>query len=403
MKFDTIIIGGGLSGMISAIVSKIHQPQKKIAIITFGAGSTPMMSGTIDFLSFINRKYIPSPDAGIAELSEDHPYRKIGLETIRRAVDWFKKFTAERSLPYDGDLNHQLPVITTLGTIKPACLAQTSMDASPIKFSNKIVVVGLKNFKDFSSKVAAEKLQDRFRDKTVEAVDIDLISADGRDPLLMDAARFLDTDEGIRKFVELVKNRVEPKILFVTPPIFGTRGMSSHNAAESQLGATIIETTCIPPSPPGMRLQNLFLEAVEDLDIDLFEHMKIIESTVENNRAVSITTSSKKVFEADRFVLATGNFFGGGIDMKSFTEPVENIFNLPVYFESDENSWTNENFFESQGFARTGILVDENLHSIILDNVQIIGKNLGGFDLTTEGSSSGVALTSAYKAGIFDD
>ena len=409
-KLDTFIIGGGLSGLFSALVLKSKHPEKKIAVATFGSGSLPMSSGTIDFLSRDDRgKFLKSPLAGIQKLPNHHPYKKIGIESIKQAVEFFRDFSAEWSLPYDGSLERQTPVVTSLGTIKSAALTQISMDASPLKYAQKIIVVGINGVKDFFPNVLVENLQKIFPRKQIESVNIDFISNPRRDPLILDIARILDSNEGIQKFADQLKSKVESKTMFITPPIFGTSGASSHGAAESLLESKICETTCLPPSPTGIRLQKILRDSLHKLGIGILENMKIVSSEIKNRRVKSVKTSSGKIFEADRFILATGKFFSGGIEMNQFNSPREPIFNLPIFFEPSENQWSHEDFFMPQGFEKTGILIDENLRPIdasgklILENVAIIGEILGGFDFTASGSNSGIAIASAFKAGDIDE
>ncbi len=92
--------------------------------------------------------------------------------------------------------------------------------------------------------------------------------------------------------------------------------------------------------------------------------------------------------------------------MREFDHPKETIFGLPVWFPEGEENWSNKELFsdQPQGFAKTGILVDEKLCPVnkdgkrVLDNVHVVGRNLGGYDFCFEHSGNGVALVSAYKA-----
>lgn len=91
MKFDTIIIGGGLSGLVSGIESA--KSGRKTAIISAGQSALHFWSGSFEFLCHENsRKVIENPLERAARLPEEHPYRKIGIERTAKLL--------ERTAPY---------------------------------------------------------------------------------------------------------------------------------------------------------------------------------------------------------------------------------------------------------------------------------------------------------------
>ena len=93
--------------------------------------------------------------------------------------------------------------------------------------------------------------------------------------------------------------------------------------------------------------------------------------------------------------------------MRDFDQPREPIFDLPVFFPSDAQNWSNPKLFgEPQGFATTGIFTDENLNpidehgKILFENLHVVGANLGGVDKIFERSAGGISIASAYKGAI---
>ena len=72
MKFDTIIIGGGLSGLISGIESA--RSGRKTAIVSTGQSALHFWSGSFEFLCRENsREVIEKPLERAARLDESHP------------------------------------------------------------------------------------------------------------------------------------------------------------------------------------------------------------------------------------------------------------------------------------------------------------------------------------------
>ena len=123
---------------------------------------------------------------------------------------------------------------------------------------------------------------------------------------------------------------------------------------------------------------------------------------------LKIVPWDRHVFTAVFVILATGGFYSGGIQMRDFDAPKEPIFDLPVFFPTGAENWSNPNLFDDkpQGFSMTGILTNANLNPIsergkvLFDNLYVVGANLGGFDFIHERSAGGVAIASAYKAAI---
>ena len=411
-KTDTIVIGSGLAGLTAAIVSA--QKGQNVKLLTYGSGTLSLNSGVIDVLGYDQQhKYVASPRQGIQNLPDNHPYRKIGRQAIADSVSFFLKLTEEQGFPYGGDLDSQLPVPTAVGTLKPTCLAPESLNGSHLVDSHKIVIVTVKGLKDFYGNIIEDNLRKvaALKDKTYELIEFDSGLTGGRDITTLDVARYLDTDAGLAALVALLKPVAQNGVSFVLPQILGTKGDTCHKSLKAQLGsAQVVETTCLPPSVNGLRLQNLLKGAFKQLGGEIVEDCRVLRGIMEGAKCVGVVTQAaarKKSYYATKFILATGGFYSGGLAMREFEKPQETIFGFPVYFVPGEENWSNAELFSDkpQGFALTGIMTDENLRpvdgsgQVVADNVYIVGRNLGGYDFCFEHSGNGVALASAYKAG----
>ena len=404
-KTDVIVIGGGLSGLISAAVSV--QQNKKVILITYGFGSLPLFSGAVDFFSRSK-----SPKSDIEKLSANHPYTNITVDKINESIKFFTDLTNRYNLNYSGSLNNLIPVVTSVGTLKYSCLVPESMNASNISSKKKIYVVGIHGLKDFYSDMIADNLKKFVTGKDIESVEIELGLLGGRDITSLDAAELLDDESAAKNFVsQLKKFDVNNSTLFIVPPILGTEGNNTYKNIKSQLGTEIIETTCLPPSTPGLRLQKALVKSLRESGVKIFENTKVIRGVSEGNKIIGVTVQSaarEKTYKANKFILATGGFYSGGLYMRKFEEPKEIIFDLPVYFKSGEDNWSNKNLFEDkpQGFSATGILTDNFMKPVdlngknIFDNLYVVGNMLGGSDFVYERSLGGISISSAYKAAI---
>ena len=111
-----------------------------------------------------------------------------------------------------------------------------------------------------------------------------------------------------------------------------------------------------------------------------------------------------QTYEADKFILATGGFYSGGITMRDFGEGKEGVFGCDVVTDCEEATWANKQLFsdKKQGFALAGVKTYDDLRAIraggIIENLYVVGRNLTGYDFCFEHSGNGVALASAFKA-----
>ena len=248
------------------------------------------------------------------------------------------------------------------------------------------------------------------KEDTLVAVDTGLTG--GRDITTQDVARWMDTDAGTSSFTKQLKSYGgATDVLFIVPQVLGTKGHACYQTIASRLGADVLETTCLPPSVNGLRLQHVLVDSLREAGVDIVENTQVI-GCEKNGKTVTAViakaASNERKYYAKKFILATGGFYSGGITMRDFEQPKEPIFGLPVSFVKGEENWTNKELFSDapQGFAKTGILTDEDLHpvdeagAVVLENVHVVGRNLGGYDFCFEHSGNGVALASAYKAAM---
>ena len=409
---DTIVIGSGLAGLMAALVSANQRQQ--VMLLTAGAGSLTLNSGVIDILGYDeNHNYVECPREAIASLPQEHPYQKIGVANVEKAVEFFLDFTRDYGFPYHGSLDHQLLVPTAVGTLKPTCLAPRCLDGTSLHGEEQIIIVGIKGLKDFYGNILQENLRRSLDGRTeFPVVEVETPLQGGRDITTLDVARWLDTEDGRNSFVRQLKPYVKSdSTVFIVPQILGTRGQECAAALHELLGAELLETTCLPPSVNGLRLQKMLKQALKDLNVEIVENTQVLRAVSDGQRVEGVVAKAsirEKTYYADKFILATGGLYSGGITVREFDKPQETVFDLPVYSEAGEENWSNEELFgdKAQGFAKTGVRTDNSLRPVdadnrlVYENVYVAGRNLGGYDFCFEHSGNGVALASAYKAAM---
>ena len=120
MKYDTIIIGGGLSGLMAGV--KLARSGSKVAIISSGQSALHFYSGSFGLLGHADGKELLHPLEAIGTLPAGHPYSKIGAESIPALADDAKQIFADAGLTFIGDSSKNHFRLTPLGLCEPSWL-----------------------------------------------------------------------------------------------------------------------------------------------------------------------------------------------------------------------------------------------------------------------------------------
>jgi len=410
IKSDVIVIGGGIAGMVAALVSARNG--KRVTMLTYGEGTLPLNSGVIDILAYDQQHhYVENPMKAMESLPEEHPYHRIGREAVEEGISFFREVMGANGLPYAGSFDRHLFVPTAVGTLKPTSFAPRSLAGSHVfQGRRKIVVVSVRGLKDFYGSIMLENLKKELGEsRSYEVAVVDPNLGGGRDITTQDVARWLESDEGRRNFVAQLRSRGGSDAVFIVPQVLGLKDGELSEELEERLGVPLVETTCLPPSVNGMRVQRILIDALRKAGVNIVENTRVIGAKVKGSKAISVTAEGcarKKEYTAERFILATGGFYSGGITMRDFDKPKEVVFNLPVSFVKGEAGWANDKLFsdQPQGFAKSGIRTDAAMRplgadgKVVLENVRVCGRMLAGYDFCFEHSGNGVAISSAYKA-----
>ena len=81
MRYDVIVIGGGLSAIMCGIALATNG--KNVALMVKGQSKLNFSSGSIDLLGFDEQGHeVESPLEAIAKLGPSHPYTKMGVTNV---------------------------------------------------------------------------------------------------------------------------------------------------------------------------------------------------------------------------------------------------------------------------------------------------------------------------------
>ena len=146
-------------------------------------------------------------------------------------------------------------------------------------------------------------------------------------------ARLFDKPEFRQEVIDALKprlGRIErvgfPAVLGLQHPLEVLEHLQSH------LGIPVFEIPGLPPSIPGIRLQNLLIAAIQQDKGTVHTGMYVTKAGIDGriiNTLWSEAPSRQIAHHAQTYVLATGGILGGGISVNAGYAQ-EAIFDLPM-------------------------------------------------------------------------
>ena len=162
MKFDVVIIGGGLAGLTCGI--RLQGMGVKCAVVSAGQSALHFSSGSFDLLNKLpDGSDVVNPLKSAEKLDAVHPYGKIGGSLEFYAAE-AKKQLIESGVVVSGDASANTYRITPMGTLKPTWLTMEDFLSLPDRDSlpgRKILIVNVAGFLDFNTKFIADSFEKR--------------------------------------------------------------------------------------------------------------------------------------------------------------------------------------------------------------------------------------------------
>ena len=408
MKFDNIIIGGGLSGLTCGI--KLAEQGRKCAIVSSGQSAIHFFSGSYDLLSKIDGEEVKNPLDGMKALADTHPYKRVGLDNITRLADEAPKLLDRAGLKFSGQTNQNHFVLTPMGIMKPTwltiedftCFEQN--DTFPWK---KALILNFSGFLDFHTLFIKDGLTKLDVDVQIKNLAMKQFEAIRKNPSEMrstNIAKVFDKGDALDEFAQKANDLSEGFEVVILPAVFGLFNKQIASDLKAKINKPVVLLPAIPPSVPGIRSQILLRKRFQELGGTYFLGDNVEEGTFENNRLIDIRTNNHGdiKLEADQFVLASGSFYSKGI-VATRDKLYEPIFGLDVDGETNGSEWRDEKFFKDQPYMHFGVKTDSQFRATMngqpVENLFVAGSVLGGANSLKEGSGAGISLlTSLHVA-----
>ena len=386
---DVLVIGGGLAGAAAALTAR--EAGASVLLCSRAPGATALSSGAADVAAIGD---LPLREA-VRELARrpGHPYALLDDSALERGL------AVLRALGYHGNGQRNVWLLSPLGCVKPAALAQPAIAAGDLRALPRDARPGVVSFcgaQAVQAPLLVKGLQRFFPQALLVASKLFSTRADALRAVPELAAELDRPGRRAELGAELQQSAATHLFL---PTLGFAEGARAE--LEAAAGKPVYELLSGPPSVPGLRLQRAIDHALRAAGV------QVRAGIVEGAPALQlISGSSCEPLEASAVVLATGRFIGGGI--RATPGLRETVFGLPA-FAGERSSIiplaTEELFARSPGGShagmRAGLRVGPGLRvpgaSLPLFAA---GSVIGGYDFSRDEGGLGAAAILGSAAGL---
>lgn len=398
MKFDTIIIGGGLSGLTAGI--ELTRKGQKCLIVSSGQSALHFFSGSLELCGLDE-----DPFKAAKALDRSHPYSKIGQKNLKTLAASVKPFFKEIGIELKGEQEKNHWRITPLGVLKRAWLTLDEYAVVPSDGQmpwKKVALLNIDGFLDFHTSYIAAGLADKGVETVVKGISMPELDHLRQNPTEMRSTNIAKTLTGnlIGTLAARINEYAKDVDAVLMPAVVGLAGCSDVVRLKELVSRPLHFLATLPPSVPGIRLQLMLKKHFQKLGGTYMLGDTVTSGVFEDGRLKSIRTENHAdvEFEADNFILSTGSFFSKGLvsDIDGVREPV---FGLDVDALETRSDWYKRDMFEAQPYMNFGVKTDDTFKSMkdssVVDNLYVTGSVLGGSNAMKEGSGAGIAILTA--------
>lgn len=408
MKFDTIIIGGGLSGLISGIY--LSQRGQRCVIISSGQSALHFSSGSFDLLNNLpDGTSVQKPLDAISELVKQaptHPYAKLGETKFKELAQQAEEFFKNAGISTQGDHEENHYRVTPMGTLKPTWLTLKNLLISenekclPIQHPGIFNITG---FLDFYTRFIADEFLKMGAKCSIHSINFPALENLRKNPTEMrsvNIARVFDKQENIEELARILKAESGDCDSIILPAITGLNREDVVDYLRKEINKPIYLLPTLPPSVPGIHTQQKLRSVFQQNGGVFMLGDNILRVDIKGNRISQIYSFNHGdiPFVGQNFILATGSYFSQGL-IASTEKIYEPIFDLDVTFTPNRTQWYNSDVFDTQPYQSFGIKTDSTFRCTregkLFENLYAAGAILEGFNPLKEGCGAGVSILSA--------
>ena len=404
MRMDTIIMGGGLSGLTCGIA--LAKRGQRVTIVA-GSQSTLMFNGgSMELLGNIDGKEVTAPLEAIATLPQQHPYIKIGTDRIAALAEEAGQLLADAGIYMSGNATANHWRITPMGIAKPAWLTLSEnlrIDDMKNLPAKRVALMCIRGFFDEPNGMLAQGLRDMGFEVQMREFTTDDITALRRSPSEMRAtslAKHLVSSHALQRVADQINSLAGDADMVLLPSVLGQTDGTDARALQDLCNKPLRFVATLPPAVVGMRMQTLLRHYFKMLGGNYLTGDSAIGGNFDGDKLLSVSTAKldNMPLRATNFVLATGSFISRGI-VANYERVYEPVFDLDVDAAADREQWTRFGVLEPQDYFGYGVATTSDLHCLRqgkpVTNLHAIGSILSGHDAIKMGDGTGVSMLSA--------
>ncbi len=417
MKFDVVIIGGGIAGLTCGIT--LQSQGKRCAIINNGQAALDFSSGSMDLLANLNNgenvQNLHRTFDQLIATQPQHPYVILGKEKVFQQAQKFEKLAEKLGFELVGDSSQNHWRVTPLGGLKASWLSPKTVPTVAMNetFPHKhIAVLGIEGYQDFQPQLLAENLRRQTAFAHCEIIAdflhlpvLDKLRQLSREFRSVHIAQALAQNTEISNIAYEIKRLAKNATAVFLPACFGLENNQFFQQLQQATGLSLFELPTLPPSLLGHRQHQVLKRTFEQAGGLMFNGDRALKAEYDNNQVCQIFTQlhENEPIMADHFILASGGFFSNGL-VAEFEEIYEPLFHADMYqstsfIPQDRLSWTNSRFAKGQPFQEAGVVINQHCQAqkcgVVFDNLYAIGSVVGGYNGVMQGCGTGVAVITA--------
>lgn len=407
MKYDVIIIGGGLSGLTAGI--KLAATGKKTCIVSAGQNSLHFGTGSFDLLGYDHDgNAVTSPLEAIARLNAVHPYQKIGTDKIGALADEAKALLEKAGLQVKGDTVANHYRITPIGALKPTWLTMreyATVDTAKKWPWAKADIVNIQGFMDLPVLFLATNLRKQGVKVEMKEIAATALSHARTSPTEMRAtnvAKVLAWQENLEEFVEHINALQSDADVLLLPAVLGFNENDSMERLKAKVNRPVECVATLPPCLSGVRATFSLRKLFSSYGGTFLTGNTAQEGIFDGNKLVAVKTSQlpDELLEAQNFILAGGSFFSHGLK-SNYERVYESVFGLDVDADEQREKWALKNIFKAQPYMEYGVKTNAEFQTFrngkTIENLFAAGSILSGHNSIKLADSNGVSMFTALQ------
>lgn len=406
MRFNTIIIGGGLAGLLAGI--RLLESGRTVAIVSAGQSALHFCSGSFDLIGRLDDKTVEHPFNTIEKLPADHPLRKVGRRHAEEHTREFIGLMKRAGVELQGDPERNSWRMTPVGLFRPCWLtlpdhlSLTNPQTLPF---GSAAIINVYGYIDFYPQFIAAALSKRGVKPVLATYDTEGIAHIRKSSTEMRSstiARVLN-DEELEEIADRFNEESRDCEVILTPAVFGLYNETPLRRLREMCDKPLWMVPTIPANVSGVRTQLMLRERFQRLGGQYLLGDTATRGEFRNGRLERIYTYNlgEMPLEGDTFVMASGSFFSNGIkaNMEKIYEPV---LGLDINLRGGRTNWYDKDFYAPQPYEKCGVVTDDRLHPLLngkpVENIFAIGSLLAEADSLREMSGAGVTIVTSLHA-----